>query len=108
MIMPPNYLSSSISLIVTLRARFLVFFGSGSLALNQSKQVPLAGTLFLFLLPEIQRTNHITPMAIKATGKSKINALKNTNNKLKIINATKTSVTIPKKLIFSPIPDFLD
>ena len=47
-------------------------------------------------------------MAIKATGKSKINALKNTNNKLKLINATKTSVTIPKKLIFSPIPDFLD
>ena len=49
---------------------------------------------------DLRWISQMIKIAITATGKSKINALNRTNNKLKIISATKTSVTIPIKLIF--------
>lgn len=64
--------------------------------------------LALFFLPVNQPISQIKAIAIRPTGNKKMNALKKTNNKLKIINAINTSNTIPQKLIFSPIPDSLD
>lgn len=102
--MLPPYLS--ISLVVTLRAGFLELLEAELDSLNQLKSVvPVIAFLFLFLA--IQETNQIIATAIIATGNKNKNALKNTNNRLKIISATKTSATIPKKLlILSPIQDF--